>query len=483
MYRKNPQGWLKHIDFILLDLLCLNLAFLLAYVSRNGLSNPYGDSGYRSILIVFMLVDLLVLVFFDTLKDVLKRGYYQEFAVTVKHVLLVEVIVAFYLFSIQDSVKYSRIVFYLLAFYYIVLTYLVRIIWKKILQKKQVLAEGRSLFLVTTGDMAEKLVGGIASQNRGIFHIAGIALLDADLTGQAIGGIEVKANASNLVEYLCREWVDEVFLSIPESEPYPRELISQLTEMGITVHMEMLKTSELTGLQQFVEKIGNYTVLTISINTATVKQTAIKRILDILGGLVGCLITVILSIVIGPLIYLKSPGPIFFSQVRVGKNGKKFKMYKFRSMYMDAEERKKELMAQNRVKDGMMFKLDWDPRIIGSKKLPDGTVKKGIGNYIRDWSLDEFPQFFNVLKGDMSLVGTRPPTVDEWEKYELHHRARLAMKPGITGMWQVSGRSNITDFEEVVKLDKKYITEWSMGLDFKILLKTVGAVFGKDGAM
>ena len=131
----------------------------------------------------------------------------------------------------------------------------------------------------------------------------------------------------------------------------------------------------------------------------------------------------------------------------------------------------------------MMFKLDWDPRIIGSRKLADGTVKKGIGNYIRDWSLDEFPQFFNVLKGDMSLVGTRPPTVDEWEKYDLHHRARLAIRPGITGMWQVSGRSKITDFEEVVKLDTEYICNWSMGLDFRIMLKTVKAIFEKDGAM
>ena len=108
-----------------------------------------------------------------------------------------------------------------------------------------------------------------------------------------------------------------------------------------------------------------------------------------------------------------------------------------------------------------MFKMENDPRVIGSEKGPG----KGIGNFIRKTSLDEFPQFFNVLKGDMSLVGTRPPTVDEWEKYELHHRARLAIKPGLTGMWQVSGRSEITDFEEVVKLDTKYISEWSFMLD------------------
>ena len=136
-----------------------------------------------------------------------------------------------------------------------------------------------------------------------------------------------------------------------------------------------------------------------------------------------------------------------------------------------------------RKKDGMMFKLDFDPRIIGNKILPDGKKKTGIGDLIRRLSLDEWPQFFNVLQGTMSVVGTRPPTVDEWDKYEYHHRARLATKPGITGMWQVSGRSAITDFEEVVRLDTEYISNWSIGLDIKILFKTIGVLFSRKGAM
>ena len=201
--------------------------------------------------------------------------------------------------------------------------------------------------------------------------------------------------------------------------------------------------------------------------------------MDICGGLAGCILTGIIFLFVAPAIYIKSPGPIFFSQYRVGKNGRKFKIYKFRSMYMDAEERKKELMKQNRVSDGLMFKMENDPRVIGSEKGPG----KGIGNFIRKTSLDEFPQFFNVLKGDMSLIGTRPPTEDEWEKYSAHHRGRMAIKPGITGLWQVSGRSDITDFEEVVRLDTKYIREWSPALDIKILFKTVKTVLGKEGSM
>lgn len=204
--------------------------------------------------------------------------------------------------------------------------------------------------------------------------------------------------------------------------------------------------------------------------------------MDICGGIVGCLITGILFIFVAPVIYISSPGPIFFIQERVGRNGKRFKMYKFRSMYMDAEERKAELMKYNTLVDGKMFKMDFDPRIIGNKILPDGTKKTGIGAFIRATSIDEFPQFINVLKGDMSIVGTRPPLISETELYELHHRARLAIKPGVTGLWQVSGRSDITDFEEVVRLDKTYISNWNIGLDIKILLKTVMVVLKRDGS-
>ena len=140
-------------------------------------------------------------------------------------------------------------------------------------------------------------------------------------------------------------------------------------------------------------------------------------------------------------------------------------------------------MKENRLGDGKMFKLDFDPRVIGNRILPDGTKKTGIGDFIRRTSLDEFPQFFNVLKGDMSLVGTRPPLISETNLYEPHHKARLAIKPGITGMWQVSGRSDITDFEEVVNLDKEYINNWNIGLDIKILIRTVFLVAKGEGAM
>jgi len=235
--------------------------------------------------------------------------------------------------------------------------------------------------------------------------------------------------------------------------------------------------------KQTVEKIAGMPVITNSINIASPLQLMLKRLLDILGGIVLSIVAVLAIIIIGPIIKIKSPGPILYKQERIGQNGRRFKMFKIRSMYMDADARKQELMEQNRVSGGMMFKLDFDPRIIGNEQLPDGTRKTGIGEFIRRTSIDELPQGFNVLLNQMSLVGTRPPTVDEWEKYELHHRARLATKPGITGMWQVSGRSEITDFEEITRLDTEYIENWSIGLDIRILIKTVGTVLAHKGAM
>lgn len=469
MYKKSVQGWLKHLDFMILDVVCLWISFTLAFNMRHGSLDVLANSLYRDMMWSLALMDIVVIFFFDSLKNVLKRGFYQEFVMTVKQTCLITLCSVFYLFTFKEAENYSRLVLGYTAALYLLLSYVLRCLWKNCLRKYFGGAEKRSLLIVTVSDIVDTVIDNIKNKNYGDYFVTGVCILDKKAKGRVIDGVTVVADEDDLVEYVCREWVDEVFINIPESEPYPAELLDKFIEMGVVVHMKLAKSQNLLGKKQFVEHLGTYTVLTTSINSVSRRQIILKRMMDIAGGLAGCIITGILCIFVGPAIYIQSPGPIFFKQTRVGKNGKLFQMYKFRSMYMDAEERKAELMKENRVQDGMMFKLDFDPRIIGSKKLPDGTIKKGVGNFIRDWSLDEFPQFLNVLKGDMSLVGTRPPTVDEWDKYELHHRARLATKPGLTGMWQVSGRSNITDFEEVVKLDKQYISEWTMGLDIKIL--------------
>ena len=187
-----------------------------------------------------------------------------------------------------------------------------------------------------------------------------------------------------------------------------------------------------------------------------------KRVIDILIGLIALPFVLFVIVVFGPIIYLTDKGPIFYNANRAGKDYKPFKMFKLRSMYVNSPDLKNP--------DGSTFNSDNDPRVTP------------IGSFLRKTSLDEFPQFLNILKGDMSLVGTRPPTLDEFSQYSPYHKKRLSFRPGLTGMWQVSGRSDITDFEEIVRLDVEDIEDWSVGLDIKILLKTVLTVFMGSGA-
>ena len=400
-----------------------------------------------------------------------------------RQMILIELASGLYLFTVSGGHAFSRIILYLMGIFYVLLSYCTRIIWKKRLLHKMAEGGEHSLYIVTNYDLASKVIQNVKEHNYNRYNINGLILIDKDMTGKEIAGVPVVADLNNASSFICQQWVDEVFVNVDETYPYPQELIEELLEMGMPVHVNLAKVRSTPGQKQFVEAIGGYTVLTTTMNYATDRQALAKRVLDILGGLVGCFLTGIIFIFIAPAIYISSPGPIFFSQTRIGKNGKPFKMYKFRSMYMDAEERKAELMAQNKMSDGRMFKLDFDPRVIGNKILPDGTKKTGIGEFIRKTSLDEFPQFWNVLNGSMSLVGTRPILQDELRQYELHHRARIAIKPGITGMWQVSGRSDITDFEEVVRLDTEYISNWSFSLDIKILFKTVIMVLKREGSV
>ncbi len=472
MNYKSKRGWSKHWDFIVMDLFCLQLAFLAAYWIRHGVHNPYIHSIYRNEVLVLVLVQIIVAIFSENFKNVLRRGMYKEFIATVKQVIFVTLFSTFYLFMMKEGGAYSRFTMIFMGVFYLLISYPVRILWKKFVKFGYGKKEGnKSLIILTTSDRAEEVVKTIEERNYSEYLVTGLVLLDQQKKGETLYGLEVVANAEDVVSYVCRSWVDELYIDVNRAEYLPQEILDDFNEMGVTIHLKLQGLDNPYHRMQYVEKLAGVTVMTFSVNSVSENSLFFKRAMDIAGGVVGCLLTGFLTIFIGPMIYFASPGPIFFSQTRIGQNGKNFKMYKFRSMYLDAEERKKELMAQNEVADGMMFKIQDDPRII-----------KGIGHFIRKTSIDEFPQFLNVLKGDMSLVGTRPPTTDEWVKYDLHHRLRMAMRPGITGMWQVSGRSDIKEFEEVVKLDAEYIANWNLGLDFKILLKTVGVVLKSHGA-
>ncbi len=485
MYRKTPKGWLKHWDFILLELISLQVSFLIAYFIRHGVigTQVYQDELYGVVACVLFLVDICVIYFAESFKDVLKRGVYKELTKAFKHIALVVVMVTLVLFVMKKGDDVSRAIIILTGAIHFIHSFILRMVYKHFLINAKNKRETKSILIITLSDMAEKNIEAVEKKHFGFYHIAGIVLADDDSrVGQEINGIRVVSTFEKSPEYVAREWVDEVLISVDLSQDNLLPVYKRLAESGVTTHLSLMEIEKFDNRPHIVETVAGQVVLTGSLYYMTTRQAFIKRTMDIIGGLVGCIITLCLTIVVGPVILIASPGPIFFLQERIGKNGRRFKIVKFRTMYPDAEARKQSLMEQNNIKDGMMFKMDFDPRIIGNKVLPDGTKKTGIGQWLRSHSIDEFPQFFNVLAGHMSLVGTRPPTPDEWNKYELHHRARLAIKPGITGLWQVSGRSEITDFEEVVKLDTEYITNWSMERDFKIILKTIAIVFSGRGA-
>ena len=480
MYQKSGLPWTKYWDYILLDMVSMFLSLIAAYYVYIPTDfNLTGSPEYLLLLFGMPVLDFLVIVLGSTMNEVQKRGLFAEFCATVKNTAMVFAIEALIFFVVKMGGFYSRKNFLYSCSIYFVVSFATRCLYKWYYVRHVVPNSGSSLLIVA----AKKDLPGLEKQIRegqySTYRLAGVILADGDQGDTALKVVSAFAQADS---WIRKNWVDEVlFLLPPETETL--ELAQAVASMGITVHLNLGFLSSLLGGTKTVEVLGEYDVLTAFRNRIGFGAAAVKRLTDIVGGLVGCLFTAILTLFIGPAIYIASPGPIFYTQERIGRNGKVFQMYKFRSMVPNADEVKKQYLKENRVSGGYMFKLDWDPRIIGNKILPDGTKKTGIGEFIRKTSLDEFPQFLNVLKGDMSLVGTRPPTKDEWAIYEDHHRARMAMRPGITGMWQVSGRSNITDFEEIVRLDTKYIDQWSLGLDFKILVKTVLVVLKHEGSM
>ena len=465
------KGWLRHLDFITVDMVSIELALAAAYgiVSWRLEFNAFI---FWQLFLLLPAIYLVTSIMLDAYNGILQRGYLREAGALLKMdfiVFSISILICYFLKMLPELPRSVLGIFLLIR---LPLAYVMRFNHKFYLRKRYSKVKyARQIVVAATESAAESMIKTFTESAIRNYQFFGLVILDKSMVGERIGNVTVSADKDSFVGYLKEQIVDEVFINLPDDSAETLALTQKLLQMGITVHIFMENSYQQLP-NRVISNVFGYNVLTTTISPATFRQSLAKRCMDIAGGLVGCLLTALIAIVIGPIIYIKSPGPIFFSQIRVGKKGREFKIYKFRSMYMDAEERKKELMAKNKIEGGLMFKMDDDPRII-----------KGIGHFIRKTSLDEFPQFWNVLKGDMSLVGTRPPTIDEYHRYSPHHKRRLSMLPGITGLWQTSGRSSITDFEQVVQLDTQYIENWSLNLDIKIILRTVKKLLKDEDAM
>ena len=482
MHTRGADGALRHLDFLLFDMLSMQLGFILMYwiIGNDGLIHL--DPEYRIQPIIFFSAQMALGLFSDMYDHVFVRDMYSEFGYLLRNVAEIWLLGGVFILLVGVPVNYKHLIGATIIYFDI--AFFIRE-WNK----KRHLRKGlpkRKVAIVTTEGKVLSIIRRISEvKTNADYEVVGILLMDGSDPAQYsyLGVPTYRANDENILDEIAHWWIDDAFVLLEEENTYPRRLMESFLLMGITIHVSLSVLDEFKYSTTDVQEMGSYKVISNSVRFVTDRSALLKRAMDIMGGLAGSFVTCLLFLFIAPAIYIKSPGPIFFTQKRVGQNGRIFKMYKFRSMYMDAEKRKAELMAKNKIEGGLMFKMDDDPRIIGSEKKGKDGSPKGIGNFIRNTSLDEFPQFFNVLKGDMSLVGTRPPTVDEWNQYDPHHRIRMSAKPGITGMWQVSGRSEITDFEEVVALDRYYIEHWSIGLDIKILAKTVKVVLKHEGAV
>lgn len=456
-----------------IDMICIVISYLVASWIRYNNRSDYGDKTlHYMVCVVFLLFCVIYSFLADWNRDFIKRGYFVELLSVIRSVAVIVVCSLVAVFFLQWAYILSRFVVGNFIWMDVLLTFVFRIIFKRVLwrhisNEKNV----TRVVVISEKNQMEATIRNLTEQMGSVgYKVVRAYCADKDDDEPwYIDDVHIHKGINDITSRLITDPFDEVFINTPSiSQNDLEDIIIGFEEMGVTTHYN-LELPAITKAKTQVEKFMGYSVVTYTMNMTSYKRLFIKRVIDVAGAIVGLIIMGVITVFLAPAIKLDSKGPVFFSQTRVGKNGRRFKIYKFRSMYIDAEERKKELEAQNEMK-GLMFKMEDDPRVTR------------VGKFIRKTSLDEFPQFINVLKGDMSLVGTRPPTEAEFEQYNEHYRRRLSMTPGLTGLWQISGRSDIEDFDEVVKLDLQYIDNWSLTEDFKILFKTIGVVLFGRGA-
>lgn len=462
---------MEYYGLLLIDLCCVMWSYLLALYLRFGSVAALGD-GNVHIVTIFCI--LLFCIIYNSLTEINKdftiRGYYVEMIVVLKRNVIISIIWGCSLFLVQAAQDFSRLVFGFFVIVNLLLTYIMHLLFKKYIRIYYTREKNKTkVMLVTDNNHLEEVLDLLLQKAEYQYDITSVTVWDKNRKQQMIRNIPIAADASDMLDVARQMPLDEVLIYLPgEKREIIQQIIIDFEMMGIVCHYSIDMT-DFNAKTRTLEEFAGFTVITYALNQIDYKHRMLKRGMDLAGGLIGLLITILFFPFVAAAIKLDSKGPVLFAQTRIGKNGRRFKMYKFRSMYADAEERKKELMKKNEMQ-GLMFKMENDPRITK------------VGRFLRKTSIDELPQFFNVLKGDMSLVGTRPPTVDEFERYSPYYRRRLCMTPGLTGLWQVNGRSNVEDFDDVVKYDLKYIDYWSLSLDIKILFQTIGVVLFRKGA-
>jgi exopolysaccharide biosynthesis polyprenyl glycosylphosphotransferase len=327
-----------------------------------------------------------------------------------------------------------------------------------------------SMLVLGTGRTARDLVRGLRRNAQWGIRVFGFLGTDATERGQRIEGAEVIATLAEFETVLARNAIDEVAIALPEvSAEALSGMVAICEREGVKARV-IADLCQATSSRVVVEELDGVPVVTYAIGPGVGWQMVCKQVIDRVGALALSLLFLPLMVLVALAIKLDSPGPVLFVQERVGLRKRKFRLYKFRTMVKDAEARRSELAALNEH-PSPVFKIRDDPRVTH------------VGWWLRRLSIDELPQLWNVLLGEMSFIGPRPPLSEEVAQYEDWQRRRLSMKPGISGLWQVAGRGRRLEFSEWVKLDLEYIDQWSLALDLRIFLWTVPTVLFGKGAV
>jgi exopolysaccharide biosynthesis polyprenyl glycosylphosphotransferase len=465
------QSIIQNYTLFFSDLLSICLSYVLAILTRGIVRDVERNTSYYMLILFFaVILCLLSYLLLNWNINFMIRGYLAEFFFVLKYDAVLGCGLGLFLFFTQKAQDFSRLAFAYFLIYNLLFTYLMHLCIKHFFAHTYMRSSSSSkMMVITESTYADDLLAKLQTATEWSHQITALAIMDASLIGEEFHHVPVVAERANLFEHINELVLDEVFIYLPEyNNKELGSMIEQFEFAGITVHVNIDPFDHVIA-HKTSETFAGLTVMTYSISEFDFHRLMIKRLLDIAGSLIGIVLTVLLLPFIAIAIKCDSSGPVFYKQKRVGLNGREFYLYKFRSMYVDADARKAELEEKNEI-DGPMFKVTDDPRITK------------VGHFLRKSSLDELPQFYNILVGQMSLVGTRPPTLDEYAQYNLQYRRRLSIKPGLTGLWQVSGRSDITNFEDVLRLDLHYIDNWSLGLDIKILLQTLFVLFKQEGA-
>jgi exopolysaccharide biosynthesis polyprenyl glycosylphosphotransferase len=460
-------GWLRGFAFLVLDATLVSLAWKLAQflnykIDRLEIVRSFQLWG-NSIQEPGFLLPILVI----TLGTILAAGLYGErykrrrFSQLIKSLTLAQIVLILITYLYKPGVFVSRSTFLLGWFFSIIFVLTGRLIAEQIITSLRHRGKvTRKIFLI--GSPQDTLIAKIALK------------LVTHQEFQIIGQIDLSLKENydrwpRILEQISEEGVGEVFVCSWQSLSEHNDFYWSLKTLGI--HMRFLPVGlNISSQVPHIEMIGGMPTIKFSPPAIIGSDFFLKRAFDFTVAATIAILASPLLLIIAIAIKIDDPGPIFYKQTRVGLRGRHFKVWKFRTMVVNADQLMKELEAKNEIKGGVLFKMKDDPRITK------------VGKFLRRYSLDELPQLINVLIGEMSLVGPRPLPLRDVEGFKPHHFARQNVLPGITGLWQVSGRSNILNFENAFRLDMIYINDWSLLLDTQILFKTVKVVLGKEGA-